>query len=109
MLRVYAALLKVYRYKESLLRITRQTDEVETLFYAIGLLMRALRPLRVRQCELVAQKRFLKNQLNDTIRLRDGLAVLSQALTGQLEDHPLSYPSLRPFLQMLTRTKTNSS
>ncbi|PRP85786.1 hypothetical protein PROFUN_05978 [Planoprotostelium fungivorum] len=41
----------------------RARDDVEQLFYAVQLLMRGLRPIRVKNAELIAQKKFLMEQL----------------------------------------------
>ena len=54
--------------------------------------MRVLHPLRVRHCEVVAQKRWLANLLRDSQVIRDGVSVLAQALTGRLDDHAVTYP-----------------
>lgn len=82
------------RYKEALVRLARQTDEIEMLFYAIGLLVRTLHAMRTRQSELISQKKLLQNMVKDSQHLRDGISLLAQALTGQFED--FSVPFVMP-------------
>src|SRR5690349_6676501 len=44
--------------------LTRARDDIEQLFYAVQLLVRGLRPLRVRVRDLQSQKQFLTRQLS---------------------------------------------
>lgn len=53
--------------------------------------MRAMRPMRVRYNEVLAHKRMLASWLRDSEAIRDGIAVLAQALTGQLDDYSVQY------------------
>lgn len=61
--------------------------------YAVELMVRVMRPMRVRYNEIISQKRMLSSWLRDSETIREGVAVLAHALTGQLDDNSVLYHS----------------
>lgn len=56
--------------------LSRAREDVEQLFYAVQLLIRGMRPLRVRNKELASQKLFLLDQLEQAETLRKEVIIL---------------------------------